>query len=95
MRWIFKNNEHYKTSSIQKKKETFLDWDFFQKIFRWEDGGIMILPLEKALEENIVDPLDITRYLCDSIHQNFMELCIIGEEIFATIGEEIFCRNRR
>lgn len=55
LRWVFKNNENYKTSSIQKNNRTFLDWDFFQKIFRWEDGGIMILPLEKTLEENIID----------------------------------------
>ncbi|MEM6965538.1 MAG: hypothetical protein AAF573_12275, partial [Bacteroidota bacterium] len=38
LRWIFKNNENYKSSNIQEKDSTALNWDFFQKTFRWEDG---------------------------------------------------------
>lgn len=54
LRWVFNNNGHF----LNKKDTLFnknLEWDYFRKAFRWEDGGVMILPLENILEENILD----------------------------------------
>ncbi len=54
LRWFLKNNEHFSLEKYQEENEN-LDWDYFKKSFRWEDGGIMILPLEQALEEKVFD----------------------------------------
>jgi len=54
LRWIFKNNEQFSEEKYPIKNQ-ILEWDYFQKTFRWEDGGIMLLPLEMLLEEKIID----------------------------------------
>jgi len=54
LRWIFKNNEQF-TEEKYPIENQILDWDFFQKTFRWEDGGIMLLPLGMLLEEKMLD----------------------------------------
>ncbi len=54
LRWVFKNNEQFSEEKYPIEGEV-LDWNFFQKTFRWEDGGIMLLPLEKLLEGKVVD----------------------------------------
>ena len=54
LRWMFKNNEQFSEEKYPINNQ-ILEWDFFQKIFRWEDGGIMILPLKKLLEDKTLD----------------------------------------
>lgn len=53
--WILKNNEHFSKEEYQFPSE-ILPWFFFEKTLKFEDGVIMLLPLEIALEKNIVDP---------------------------------------
>lgn len=54
LRWIFKNNEQFSEEKYPINNK-ILDWNFFQKTFCWEDGGILLLPLEILLEEKTVD----------------------------------------
>ena len=53
LRWAFKNNEHYPDINPQSPQP--LPWNYFKKTYRWEDGGVMILPLEKAIETKKID----------------------------------------
>ncbi len=52
--WILKNNEHFSADTNQFFSEV-LPWDFFEKTLKFEDGVIMLLPLELALEQNTFD----------------------------------------
>ncbi len=52
--WILKNNEHFSKEKYSPSSE-FSSWDFFEKNLKFEDGAIMLLPLEMALEKNVFD----------------------------------------
>lgn len=52
--WILKNNEHFSAGTNQIFSKVLL-WDFFEKILKFEDGVIMLLPLELALDKNTFD----------------------------------------
>ena len=54
LRWVFTNKDNFSQKKYQNN-EAILPWDFFQKEPRWEDGGIMLLPLEMALKQKILD----------------------------------------
>ena len=52
--WILKKNEHFSKEEYQPLPN-ILPWDFFEKTLKFEDGVIMLLPLEIALEKNVFD----------------------------------------
>ncbi|MFK7771998.1 MAG: pentapeptide repeat-containing protein [Saprospiraceae bacterium] len=52
--WILKNNEHFSDQKHSPSNE-ISPWDFFEKNLKSEDGVIILLPLEMALEKNIFD----------------------------------------
>lgn len=52
--WILKNNEHFSKEKYSPSNE-IIPWDFFEKNIKFEDGVIMLLPLELALGKNTFD----------------------------------------
>ncbi|MFK8010032.1 MAG: pentapeptide repeat-containing protein [Saprospiraceae bacterium] len=52
--WILKNNEHFSKERYSSSNE-ILPWDFFKENLKYQDGVIMLLPLEVALGKNIFD----------------------------------------
>lgn len=52
--WILKNNEHFSKEKYAPSNE-ILPWDFFEKNLKFEDGAIMLLSLEMALEKKNFD----------------------------------------
>jgi uncharacterized protein YjbI with pentapeptide repeats len=52
--WVLKNNEYFSKEEYQPVTE-ILPWDFFEKTLKFEDGVIILLPLEIALEKNVFD----------------------------------------
>lgn len=54
LNWILKSNEHFSNEKHQPSNE-ILPWNFFGKTLKFEDGVIMLLPLELALEKNVFD----------------------------------------
>ena len=52
LRWVFKTNQNI---DLEREVATHLEWSFFLKKFCWEEGVVMILPLQKALESKTID----------------------------------------
>ena len=52
--WILKNNEGFSRGKHSPINE-LLPWGFFEKNLTFEDGAIMLLPLEMVFEKNVFD----------------------------------------
>jgi len=76
LNWILKNNEHFSKEKYPSSTET-LSWDFFEKNIKFNDGGIMLLPLEMALEKNVIDAFS-----------QFYNMIFTLEEFHLTLSED-------
>jgi len=80
LRWMLKMNENFSTERFFNKKE-ILPWNYFQQTFRFEDGGIMLLPLEEVLESKIFDAF--SSYNSMNISDSDFNLVLSEEEIIS------------
>ena len=74
--WILKNNEHFSKEKYSPCS-VLLPWDFFEENLKFEDGAIMLLPLEMALEKNVFDTFS-----------PFYNMIFTLEEFVLTVSED-------
>lgn len=74
--WIFKTNEHFSKDSYAPSDD-ILPWIFFEEKLQFEDGVIMLLPLEMALEKNVLDGFS-----------SFYKMIFSNENFHLTISED-------
>jgi len=76
LRWMLKSNENFSAEKYIND-DAVLSWNYFQQTFRFEDGGIMLLPLEKVLEAKMFDAFS-----------SFYSMQILDDDFHLTLGEE-------
>ena len=80
LRWILQSNENFSKEKYHNDNK-ILPWNYFQQTFRFEDGGIMLLPLEKVLETKIFDAFSSFHSM--KIFNNDFQLTLCEEEMIS------------
>ena len=80
LRWMLKSNENFSKEKYPFNNEN-LPWNYFQQTFRFEDGGILLLPLEIVLENKVLDAF--SSFYAMQILDNDFQLTLSEEEMIS------------